>query len=241
MRKYVLVFLIFLTQGLSLFAKNNNVNESLLNGQDQAIPWTVIPNWLNTTTVYAQVKKDGVLFQPTGVLLGAFLDGICKGYIVLSTGPGGIKLHQLNVGFNDNPTSGIELRVYDPTTEKIYRIAETITCTVGVKIGKINIPVIYNIAEEIVTDVKPIETVQLNVYPNPIESQMNISLNSEFVAQANVAIYSLQGSLIRTVYNGSVDGVKVLSVQRGEDFPNGLYLLNAKIGDQQYIQKLIFK
>lgn len=241
MRKYVLVFFIFLIQGWSLFAENNTVNESLLNNQVQDIPWTVNANWLNVTTVYAQVKKDGVLFQPTGVLLGAFKEDRCWGYTGLLNGPGGIKLHQLTVGFNDNPTSDIELRVYDPNTEKIYRIAETITCTVGVKIGKINVPVVYNIAQEIVTEVKPVETVQLYVYPNPIESQLNISLNSEFVAQANVAIYSLQGALIETVYNGSVDGAKVLSVQRGENFPKGLYLLNATIGDEQYIQKLIFK
>jgi len=246
MKRFLFIYLVLVHLVFNLHAESKVVDESLNNLLVQENPWVTVPATLYQMTVYAQVKKNGVLFQPNGLLLGVFKDNInnqCWGWKGLTNGPGGILLHNLSMAYNSTPASGFTFKVYDPNTLKVYSVVETINFAANTPVGKINIPIICNINSEIVTSLNPIEISQMSISPNPIESNFNIIFNtaSASASYANIAIYSLDGLLVKTLYNGTLNGQYKISIQRDNSIQKGLYILKASVDDRHYSQKLIFK
>jgi hypothetical protein len=204
-------------------------------------PWTALTGLNNTMPIYAQINKNSVSFQPSGVLLGVFKAGQCYGYSGLTAGPGGIMLHNITMGCNNETESGFSYKVYDPTNGSYYDITETAAFANLQPVGKIYAPVQLNISG-LSTDVATSKVQSLNIYPNPVENVCYVSFYAgETAVSAELSLLDMQGRLIKTLYNGNVAGNAVVKIERDNTIDNGLYILKAKVGNSLYTQKLFLK
>jgi hypothetical protein len=201
--------------------------------------WSVASGYKNTMPIYAQVLKNGSLFQPEGVLLGVFKNGVCYGYTQLITGPTG-NLHQLTMMCNNDTESGFNYKVFDPTNSTTYEVTETVDFNNGVAVGKIFAPLQLHISNT-ATGINNTENAPFSVFPNPVTTSFVVNLNSENRAQASVELFDMQGRLIETIFNGAITGNKIIQGQRKHTISNGIYLLKVVIGENSYNQRLIFK
>lgn len=240
MRKWLIVFIIFFNPAFFTFAENSVESETSSALQTQVDPWTTEIGTQFTMPFYAQVKKDGVLFEPTGLLLGVFKDNKCWGYKNWINGPVG-KVHQVTVVYNTTPASGFTLKAYDPATGKFYSVTETINFASNTPVGSIAAPQVVNILSELTTEVNVVDSDVFRVFPSLVEQHFNITLSTEALACVNVAIYNVTGSLVKTLFVGSTTGERVIAVQRGEEITNGLYIVKATVGKKHFIQKVVFK
>ncbi|MEZ4848735.1 MAG: FlgD immunoglobulin-like domain containing protein [Bacteroidia bacterium] len=79
----------------------------------------------------------------------------------------------------------------------------------------------------------------LNIYPNAFKDQVTISLSMEKSGKGSVNIYSLDGKLISTVWEGKYLQPMDLSwdgtTKDGQKVPNGVYLVEVSVnGDRAY-------
>ena len=240
MKKYIVVFLVLLNPLFFLHAENNTVNETFSSSQNQTDPWIKEVGLRYNMAILAKLYKDGVLFQPTGIQLGVFKDNKCWGFGGLGNSPVG-PLFNVTIGYNSASATGFTYNVFDPNTYKYYLVTETVNFTNGVPVGAINEPITLNIKNEILTAFNPIITKEFCLSPNPIESHYQISFDIQSENNVSISIYNLQGLLVKTIFEGSVGGEKILSFQKDSQLTNGLYLIKVTIGDKHLTQKIVFK
>jgi len=326
MKKYLIIFLVFFIQVNFLQAENNTVTEIFSNSQSQAAPWTREIALQYNMAILAKIYKNGVLFQPTGVLLGIFKDNKCWGFAGIGTSPFG-PIMNVTMGYNTATASGFTYKVYDPSDERIYEVVETVNFKSNTPVGLINAPISLNVINPIAqvidftisnktigdaaftvtatggnsgnpivfkssnesvatcsgtngstitiigvgsctisanqkgnnsyydaiqvdktltvsgtpTLLGQINFEQLSVFPNPIESQFQIRLNSTSVEKAKVEIYNTQGLLVKTIFEGSINGERILTIQRENELPNGIYLIKANVGTKELTKKIVVK
>jgi hypothetical protein len=79
----------------------------------------------------------------------------------------------------------------------------------------------------------------IQIYPNPFQDEINISINLESESQVEFSIYELNGRLIKRLGNTKmVTGEHLLNYQIGINNP-GVYLLFIKVGNRLIVRKLI--
>lgn len=221
-------------------SNNASTAKSFVKTATQASPWVTETGLRYNMPILAQVLKDGVLFQPTGVILGVFKNNLCYGQSGLSNGPAGIKLHNVTIGCNNESEAGFEYRVYDPNTSTIYTVTETVDFKSLTPVGKINAPIQIHISG--ITAIDKITDGKFSVYPNPVDSKFTVSIASApTTTQGAVELFDLTGKLIRSIYRGELSNSKLISVDRGADLVKGIYLLKVSAGTNVQFKKLIFK
>lgn len=78
----------------------------------------------------------------------------------------------------------------------------------------------------------------LNIYPNPTDGLINLSLKESELRSANLSIESLQGKTLMKLDNMGVDGFIDLQLDLS-GWPAGIYLINIQTPQKRYSQKLI--
>lgn len=78
----------------------------------------------------------------------------------------------------------------------------------------------------------------LKVYPNPVRDEVNFTLVGTENEQVKVDIYSLNGSLVKTLNMSLQAGEQAVSVSAG-DLVNGTYLLQVTAGAKTQVSKFI--
>ena len=102
----------------------------------------------DTMVAYLQVKKpDGTgNFESAGSMLAAFSSsGECRGVVEVMDGPVG-KIYQLSIGVASATESGFTLKLWDPDSQQVYSIKETLACNSDKLIGKIVAPEVLTVA-----------------------------------------------------------------------------------------------
>ena len=112
----------------------------------QVDPWVKEVGLNNFMPIIARVYKNGILYQPTGSLLGVFKDNKCWGYGGLGNSPLGTNsVYNITMKYNSTPVPGFTYKVYNPTSGKIYDLVETVTFTHQVPVGEIAAPISLNV------------------------------------------------------------------------------------------------
>ena len=80
----------------------------------------------------------------------------------------------------------------------------------------------------------------LNIYPNPVLENTNISFELNKSNAISVSVYNLNGSIVKTLYNNIMfsKGYHSLPVRTSE-LPIGTYLITLSSGDEQKVTKFI--
>jgi len=112
----------------------------------QVDPWVKEVGLNNFMPIIARVYKNGILYQPTGSLLGVFKDNKCWGYGGLGNSPLGTNsVYNITMKYNSTPVPGFTYKVYNPTSGKIYDLVETVTFTHQTPVGEIAAPISLNV------------------------------------------------------------------------------------------------
>ena len=107
------------------------------------------PNWSNPTglpytmTVHAKVQVvGGGMVESVPSLLGAFVDGVCKGFTQIFQGPAGMQF-QLAIGGSENGEL-ISFKVYVASLDEVLPIAETTVFVIDGTEGGIGNPLLFH-------------------------------------------------------------------------------------------------
>lgn len=83
------------------------------------------------------------------------------------------------------------------------------------------------------------EIVNFQSYPNPFTDETTIEFTLQNLSEVSVKIYNLQGNLVGTLLNGSVNaGTQTLNF-RNENLPSGEYNIVLTVGSEQFIHKVM--
>ena len=107
-------------------------------------PWVLPTGTQYVMPIVAVIKKNGVLNQPDGQLLGIFKNNICWGYTTLTEGPNG-QLYILTAMYSTSNVAGFTYRVYDSNTAQFYDVVETATFVKNTTIGTLEVPKVLNL------------------------------------------------------------------------------------------------
>lgn len=81
-------------------------------------------------------------------------------------------------------------------------------------------------------------TKSLKVYPNPVRDEVNFTLQATQNEQVKVDIYSLNGSLVKTMNMSLTAGEQAVSVSAG-DLVNGTYIIQVTAGARTQVAKFV--
>ncbi len=80
-----------------------------------------------------------------------------------------------------------------------------------------------------VTGLKPsaerIAAFNVNIYPNPMQVQANISVELKHAQQINIAVIDQQGRMLENIYNGNMQAGKNTVTLHNNGWPKGVYYL----------------
>ncbi|MFZ4723915.1 MAG: InlB B-repeat-containing protein [Paludibacter sp.] len=147
MKKNVLLFYFVFLIVFSLSASSNIIDNdvpSKIISSKQDDPWVLPTGTQYVMPIVAIVKKNGVLNQPDGQLLGIFKNNICWGYTTLTDGPSG-QLYILTAMYSTNNVTGFTYKVYDSNTNQFYDVVETSTFVKNTTIGTLDVPKVLNL------------------------------------------------------------------------------------------------
>ena len=83
------------------------------------------------------------------------------------------------------------------------------------------------------------EIVNFQSYPNPFTDETTIEFTLPVQSEVSVKVYNLQGNLVGTLLNGSVNaGTQSLNF-RNENLPSGEYNIVLTVGSEQFIHKVM--
>jgi alpha-L-arabinofuranosidase len=85
-----------------------------------------------------------------------------------------------------------------------------------------------------IEDINPVRF--LNVYPNPARDVVNIKLSLENPTEVNVKVVSIDGKLCYNSNHVTNQGLIELNTSR---FAKGVYIMQMKVQEREYIQKLV--
>ena len=93
-------------------------------------------------------------------------------------------------------------------------------------------------------DALPTVTALSQIYPNPFNPQTTIVFDMAQPAHAEVAVYDLQGSLVRTLVNESRESGRHEVVwngtdNRGQRVASGVYMARMTTGNISQMRKLV--
>lgn len=73
-------------------------------------------------------------------------------------------------------------------------------------------------------------TIQLNIYPNPSQNNINLSFNSYTNSNAQLIIYDISGRIIKQINTATLAGTNKINVETSE-LAKGIYNLQLKTKD----------
>jgi len=237
MKKITLLIHIALFAFSTYCFSQNEIEINNLQKVTQTDPWTKLTGLQYAMPIYAQVNKDGVLFQPTGLLLGVFKNNLCYGFSGLSTGPKG-KYHNITVGCNNVSEDGFTYKVYDPNSSLFYDISETLSFKNLTPVGGIAAPAQLHISGISALNSPEIDVISIS--PNPIKNEFTIFLNRQDAEMASISIFDLTGKIISNLTDYKIKETGEISIVRDNNIKNGIYFIQLKVGNKTYTEKLIF-
>jgi hypothetical protein len=82
----------------------------------------------------------------------------------------------------------------------------------------------------------------LNVYPNPFNSELNVAFNNLKSKHASIKLMDISGRISKVLYQGSIDnGINNFNFMIDSNLPGGIYFVEIQDDSQRYFKKVIKK
>lgn len=153
-------------------------------------PWKIsAQDYENNMTIIGLLDNDE-LNANEGVL-GAFVNGVCKGYAAPIYNKNLDKnIFLLNVGDKDNRTN-ITFKYLDFTTNIIYNVNEFSIYTADEQEGKLNDPKILTLDKgELLGDLS------INIYPNPVKDNLFVNIPLQQASNISLQLFDTNGKKV---------------------------------------------
>ena len=86
------------------------------------------------------------------------------------------------------------------------------------------------------TSAKSLEATQMNLFPNPTETELNISIESPTSANLDVMVYDMTGRVVIVDQMSVTKGMNLMSVDV-QNLENGMYVLSIGTLKQTFVKK----
>ncbi len=207
------------------------------------------PDWNRQTgyqfamSMVALVEVDGERNARRGARLGAFVDGELRGVADLVYAPA---LDQyaafLMVQTNEPEGETVEFRYYDPNSDQVFEIGETMVVDIDARPGDLEAPFVFRTSGPI--DTNPVVPLSFSLdqhYPNPAPSGMAVTLRWAQPVSERVVIevFDIQGRLVRTAVDETLEPGWHNREFETSSMSSGLYFYRMRAGDFGAVQKLL--
>ncbi len=230
-----------------------------INGKAQTHPavtpqttWTVQSgNYTNNMNVVAKLNCGGG--TNNSLTLGAFVNGVCRGVVPVSTTTGSEGLFYLTV-FSDNTTEQMSLKLMDESTGTAYDLDNSITFQVNGLQGNLQNPVplsLHNLADQSTVCKSSATAViaaaagnatTLQAEPVPFSDQFSLNLNIAYGGPVNIKITSVTGQLIFQRIFQTTSGMNTMAFSAEQmNMPAGLYIVEMTSSQEKLVTRLIKK
>ena len=95
-------------------------------------------------------------------------------------------------------------------------------------------PIVKSAQKEL-TSVTNLDTIDVNIYPNPVYDYAIVDLGTNYKNVRKIEVFNAFGKLL---YNQDCDFDRVNSIYTG-DLSSGMYLVRVSFGSNQIIKKLV--
>jgi len=218
------------------------------NMPQQHTTWTVQSgNYTNNMNIVARLNCGG---SPNSRLsLGAFVNGVCRGAVPVSTTPGTEGVFYLTV-FSENTTETMSLKLMDESIGTVYELDNAVNFQTNGLQGNLQNPVSLSLRNAELSKVcKSAATVAsvgnfttLQAEPVPFSDQFSLNLNIAYGGQVMIKITNVTGQLIsqRTVQTLSGMNTMAFSAEQLNMSP-GLYIVEVTTSQEKLVTRLIKK
>jgi len=79
---------------------------------------------------------------------------------------------------------------------------------------------------------------EFNVYPNPFENYTNVSFTLDETTDVNLSVYNVIGKVVYNVQNMGMGSGNHSLIIDTQEFAQGIYFVNLKVGDKLYTKKI---
>ncbi len=180
---------------------------------------------------------------PEGALLAAYVDGELRGMAAVEKASGLLDYSFLTIfGNHDENGLDIQFRLLGENTDmllngEVQYAQDQVT-------GTISSPYILSANNNMLAQ-EGLGEANCSVYPNPFAEQLQVDLYIPEAGDLEIALYSLMGEKLVTLYDQKVDaGVQGFELKVNGDSQfnvgEGVYLLKVSLGDELFVRK-VFK
>jgi len=197
-------------------------------------------------SVIAKVDMDNIGTVTPNMVLGAFVNDECRGFIKPTMNPQNkMYLFFINVMSNLSQGETVRFKLYDNTMNVFYDAKETIPYQVDNIIGSINEP--YMLTLNNVTGVHEMlhgNEFSLNAFPVPFDNFTLINYKLTNNAHVVISVYNVLGEKITTILDNNQEKGSWQIDWRGTDargnkIAAGIYTIEMKAGNAKRIIKVV--
>lgn len=185
-------------------------------------------NYTNSTIFTGIVTVNGVPAK-TGDVVGIFVNGECR--MVASVFTLGDTVAYVSAVLHGESTETATIKYWNSSENKVYDADATITTNPTGEIQ--NFPIRVKSVEEPTND-KSVESVELSLYPTPVQSNLNISFGKDI---KNITIVNNIGKLVLST-SKVVKGLNTIDLS---GLASGLYFVSITSVDGNVLTKKIIK
>jgi hypothetical protein len=216
--------------------------------QDGVLSFPAIPDWKldvagyeYTMSLTGAVMFDEAAMSDTGVVIGAFSDGVCRGLAKLDYVR---ELDQhlafLMVYSETSEGDTIRFRVYDPAVGDVREVSEPVVFSNDAIMGNMSEPRVLT-AEGIGDELVPYTYYLGQNYPNPFNPETVIAYGIPEAGKVRLDVFTVLGQKVATLVNEPKDAGRYEVRFSAEEYQlaNGLYVYRIKSGDFFAARKLL--
>jgi hypothetical protein len=83
------------------------------------------------------------------------------------------------------------------------------------------------------------QEINVNVYPNPFNSQSQITFSVPRSGKAGINLYNLSGQKVRNIANGHYAPGEHTVMLNGEGLASGIYFVRVEAGEMRAVKKIV--
>jgi hypothetical protein len=164
-------------------------------------------------------------------ILGAFVNGVCRGTASPEFNPVSNEYNYFITIFSNDADEKIEFKWYSRQDGLIYKVKESVSFTNNQLKGYLADPVILNLDGA--------ENYNVSIYPNPVGQEASVAMLLKEDVQIYIEVSDIYGQQSEILLNGMCKaGAMNIKWNTGRVIP-GIYLVKVTIGSETQIFKVI--
>ncbi|MDF2457108.1 MAG: Fibronectin type domain protein, partial [Cytophagaceae bacterium] len=187
--------------------------------------------YLNNMSVISKVKLPEGQLESEAHMLGAFVNGTCRGIALPSSNPALNELTYFLTIYSNATDEKVEFKWVSDDNGQVYAVNE--------KVGFVNNNLQGTLSEPIPLTLGASDEETVSIYPNPIGAAANITVHLSKASTVSIEVYDLLGNKLDTVSQGNQQAGFANFVWNAEKYPSGIYFIKIDTGSKTVNYKVV--